>query len=194
MHVPRAIAAIAPTTRRLMGDRRAVASVELVLVTPLLALMSFAVVDIGNVLYTRALLGAALQAGNNYAVSRAADISTSTASSVSSSIGTIVSNTTTTNFANVVVTVNNGPRTTVTGGTASTTDSTPATTNALCYCPSTTTYAWGASVACGSTCTGGGVAGRFVQITASKTLTPMFSTYGLVANNVVTVRNMVQTE
>ena len=46
---------------------------------------------------------------------------------------------------------------------------------------------------CGAACGGGGVAGKFVTITATHNYTPIFSSYGIVQNGAVTVTTTVET-
>jgi hypothetical protein len=79
-----------------------------------------------------------------------------------------------------VVVVNNGPKVTITNGAPS--SSGTATNANSCYCPtgSPTSWAWGSAVICGNACTGGGLAGKFVTVTASFNFTPLFLSYGFV--------------
>jgi len=92
------------------------------------------------------------------------------------------------------VVVNNGPQsqrtsgTTVASGTVSNAD--------LCYCPvlSGTSLAWGSATTCASSCSGGGLAGKFVSITGSIAVTPFFGSYGLVQNGTISVSTVVQVQ
>ncbi|WP_244420685.1 hypothetical protein [Mesorhizobium japonicum] len=52
--------------------------------------------------------------------------------------------------------------------------------------------AWSTPMACGSICSGGGIAGKFVTITASKPYTPLFGGFGIVSNGNITVKAVVQ--
>ena len=47
-------------------------------------------------------------------------------------------------------------------------------------------------MACGSICSGGGIAGKFVTITASKPYTPLFGGFGIVSNGNITIKAVVQ--
>jgi hypothetical protein len=49
-------------------------------------------------------------------------------------------------------------------------------------------------VTCGSACTGGGTAGKFVAITASFNYTPFFASYGFVSNGAITAGALVQAQ
>ena len=181
--------------RRMFGNRRAGAALEFVAMAPLLGTMALAVVDLGDVLYTRFRLAAATAAGANYVLAKATDVSTASAHDLAVNAATIVANTTASGWADSVIDVNNGLTATSTAGAVSASD--PSDTdpgNAACYCPSGSGFAWGARVTCGSDCTGGGIGGRFVRITAKKAFTPVLSTFGLVSDGYVTVTTAVQTE
>ncbi len=110
-----------------------------------------ATVDIGLLLFTQSELDAAVSAGAEYAANSAAVVA-SNPSALSTSISHIVNNANGSAWATSTVNVNNGN------------DSTH------CYCPTGTpgNWTWGSTVTCGSTCTGGGVGGQFVTITASR--------------------------
>jgi len=74
------------------------------------------------------------------------------------------------------------------GGTASNADS--------CYCPagSGSSLTWGSTFTCGNSCSAGGLAGKFVAITASRTYTPIFSSYGIVKNGTLSATAVVETQ
>ncbi len=89
--------------------------------------------------------------------------------------------------------VNDGPQVTVSGvaelgGTAANAN--------LCYCPTgtPTSLTWGSTVSCGATCTAGGVAGKYVLITATYTYNAIFSNYSFTNGGVVTSGALVQTQ
>lgn len=176
-------------------DRRGAAAIEFVIVAPVLLAMFAGVVDIGNLLITRFRLNAAVASGVNYSMVHSEDVGTDGAPGLSTSLARLVANSSQTSGVTATVTVNNGPSATAVGSGAATVSSngTPATSNALCYCP-TTGSDWAITSTCGNSCTGGGTAGRFVRITARKTFTPLLSTYGLVRNGTVVATNIVQTE
>ena len=181
---------------RLLRSRLGSSAVEFVGMAPVVGVLLFASVDLGNVLYTKFRLNAAVAAGGNYVLSRTADISTASATNVAETTATIVANTTASGFATTIVTVNNGPVTTVTGGTPATTS--PATQDipikqGRCYCP-TSASTFGANAACGAACGGGGIAGRFVTISAKRAYTPLLSSYGATSGGYIIVSNVVQTE
>lgn len=174
-------------------DRRGAAAIEFVIIAPVLLAMFAGVVDIGNLLITRFRLNAAVAAGVNYSMVHSEDVGTESASTLSTSLARLVANSSQTSGVTATVTINNGPSATAIGGGTATVSTTPGTSNAQCYCP-TTASDWAITGSCGNTCTGGGTAGRFVRITARKSFTPLLSTYGLVRNGTVVATNIVQTE
>ena len=111
-----------------------------------------ATVDIGLLLFTTSELDAAVSAGAEYAVEHAplvaqqpqhAEQQTSRTSS----------------------TMRSGR-----AGRSSTVNVNNSNDSSHCYCPTGTpgSWTWGSTVTCGSACTGGGVGGQFVTITASR--------------------------
>ncbi len=179
--------------RAALADRRGVGALEFALVVPIIGVMLMAIVDLGNVLFVHFRLGAAVASGSNYGLVRAEDISTALAPNVASDIARLVASATENNWAAARVTVNNGPVAVIDGGEPAVTTSNTAATNALCYCPGAG-GAWGAAVACGAPCPGGGIAGRFVEISARRAFTPLFYGYGVASDGYITISRMVQTE
>jgi len=177
--------------RSLLADDRGIAAIEFAIIAPLFCLLFVAAIDIGSAVYTRFKLDAAVSAGANYALINAANVSSTNGATLGSNIAAIVENR---------IVVNNGPTVTVSGGT-STTPGTQTTggTNApadSCYCPTgtTTSFTWGAAQTCGSACSGGGRAGKFVTVVATRTYNPIFSNYGLIANDTITASATVETQ
>ncbi len=184
-----------PRRRRhpLRVDRSGATSVEFILVMPVMIGMTLAIADFGNVLYARFRLDAAVAAGASYGQSRASDVSTTSATDLALKTATLVGDTTLSNFALVTVNVNNGPVGTKNGGNATATTTTPGTTNGLCYCPNSAAD-FGSQLTCGTICANGGIAGRFVAITARRPYTPLFTNYGIVSDGYISVTSLVQTE
>jgi Flp pilus assembly protein TadG len=187
--------AIAPGWRapRFIADDRGVAAVEFAILVPIFALIFAGVADFGGVLYTQFRLSAAVSAGANYAMVNAANVSSTSGATLASNIAQVVESNAGSNWANDDIVVNNGPSNSMTsgspttGGTASNADS--------CYCPTISgTFTWGSAQTCGVACSGGGIAGKFVTITATHTYTPIFSTYGIVTNGTITASSAVETQ
>ena len=190
----------ASRARRLLADNRGIAAVEFAVIAPLFSLLFVAAIDIGSAIYTRFKLDAAVSAGANYALINGANVNSTSAATLASNIAAIVENSVSAGYANEAIVINNGPTATVSGGTSTTAGTlamggTSAPADA-CYCPSGTTTAltWGTAQTCGSSCAGGGIAGKFVTIVATRAYNPIFSSYGLIANNTITASATVETQ
>lgn len=175
-----------------LGDRSGATAIEFAVFLPLLAVMMLTTADIGNVMYTRIRLASSLSAGANYVLTRAADVTSSTnAGTLATDTATLIGNAGGTNWAAARVAVNAGPVAEKTTGAATITSA--GTGNTLCYCPTSNTD-FGSATACGTTCGSGGVAGRWVRISARRKVTTLFSDWGLTdANGYLVVSAMVQT-
>jgi Flp pilus assembly protein TadG len=182
-------------TLRLGEDSAGVAAVEFALILPVFGVLLAGVVDLGNVLYTRFRLDSAVSAAADYVEVNAASVSSTGGATLAGNAATIVQSSQGSSWANASVTINNGPVATINngnttaGGTAANADS--------CYCPTYSggTTSWGGAVACGSACPSGSMtAGKFVTITASRTYTPLFSTYGIVQNGTISSSATVETQ
>ena len=183
----------APRWLAALANNKGIAAVEFALLMPVFGLILAGIADVGGVLLTRFRLDAAVSAGANYAMVNAASVSSTSGATLASSISTVVANNAGSTWGDDAIVVNNGPSQTITGG-ASTSGGSAANADS-CYCPTISpSFAWGAAVTCASACSGGGIAGKFVTITATRTYTPMFSGYGLVTNNTISVTTSVQTQ
>ena len=83
-----------------------------------------------------------------------------------------------------------------TGGATSTVNVNNSNDTTGCYCPSGSpgSWSWGTTVTCGSSCTGGGIGGQFVTITANRSVSPLFPTFGFVQNGTITGSVLVETQ
>lgn len=146
---------------RVLRESSGVAAVEFALLSTVFLILVAGVVDVGRYIYTMSELDAAVSAGAQYAENGAARVA-SDPSGLSSDIGNVVDNTNGTGWATSAVDVNNGNDTTG------------------CYCPTGTpgNWSWSGAVACQSACGGGGVAGQFVTITASRNFASLFPSFG----------------
>jgi Flp pilus assembly protein TadG len=166
----------APSPRR-RGEEGVVA-IEFAILATLFLIILAGTVNIGFLLYTASELDAAVSAGAKYAENNAALVA-SNPSALSSDIATVVDNINGSNWASTTVNVNNSN------------DETG------CYCPSGTpqnNWSWGSAQSCGTTCSGGGIAGQFVEITATTTISPLVPTFGFVQNGTLTRSAVVETE
>lgn len=175
-------------------DVRGAAAVEFALVGPIFCFLLAGAVDFGGALYTQLKLDAAVAAGANYAQVNAANVSAANGAALASNIANIVTTSEGTAYANGTVVVNNGPSVTI-GGAGGGLGGTDANANA-CYCPTGAgqSFAWGSSSACGAVCANGGIAGKFVTITVTRAYHPIFSNYGLIANDSISASAAVETQ
>jgi Flp pilus assembly protein TadG len=171
-----------------------IAAMEFAMVTPIFAIILAGVADLGGLVTTRFRLDTAVAAASNYVLVHGTQVSSTNGAALATSASTIVTTSDTATTANGTVVINNGPTVTVASGTS--TSSGTASNADLCYCPtgSPSSLTWGAAVACGSTCTGGGLAGKFVLITANYTYTAIFTNYSFINGGVVNSGALVQVQ
>jgi Flp pilus assembly protein TadG len=180
--------------RRFLGDEGGAAAVEFVLVAPIFCLLLAGIADVGGALYVKFRLNSAVAAASNFAQVNAGAVGAATGPALATNIAALLSSSMGQSWADATVVVNNGPQASVTSGVVSSGGS--ASQADLCYCPSGTpdALAWGAPQTCKSNCPGAGTAGKFVTISASRSYSPMFASYGLVQAGQIRVRATVQTQ
>lgn len=150
-------------------------AVEFALLVPIMLLLLGQMLDFGFNLVMRFSVTQAVSASANYAVVNGTSVSSTNGAALAQNLAALVPT-----AMDVTVTVNNGPVLTRAAGAA--TPSGTASRADVCYCPSISggTVNWGGSVTCGSTCaSGGGLAGKYVAISASQMYTPMFGVLGI---------------
>ena len=179
---------------RVLADRRGVSAVEFALIAPIFGLMLAAAADFGGVLYVKFGLENSVSAAANYALLNAPNVGSSNGATLAQNLATIIASERGSNWANGTVVVNNGPSATISSGAVTSGGSLSGADS--CYCPtkSGSSLNWGVPVACGSTCASGALAGKFVSIVATKTYTPMFSSYGIVKNNMISSSAVAETQ
>jgi len=183
-----------PSIKTFLSRDEGLAAIEFAMLVPVYLLILVGAVDMGGMLYTTYQLEQAVAAGADYAAVNSSNVNSTNGATLASSIATIIENANGSAWANDTIVVNNGPSETVTGGSGSA-GGTASNANS-CYCPtgSPPTWSWGSAVTCGSACTGGGQAGKFVTITASVAYTPLLTTYGLIPNNTITQSATVEVQ
>jgi len=154
--------------RALGRENAAVAAIEFAIYATVFLMIVAGTIDIGLLLFTNSQLDAAVSAGAEYAAS---------GSATAASISAIVNSANCPDGASSTVVVNNSDTT-------------------GCYCPTGTpgNWTWGGTATCGSSCTGGGVAGQFVTITASCSISPLFPTFGFVQSGTISRSALVETQ
>jgi Flp pilus assembly pilin Flp len=160
--------------RRFLRDESGVSGVEFALVAPVLIVMMVGMIDIGGMVSTKLDLNASISTAAAYAQMNAANVSSTNGASMASTLSLIVAHARGPSWADSDVVVNNGPGSSVAAGNRSPRGSgSPAD---FCYCPLKTGSAvtWGVNRSCSAACPSGGIAGKFVSLTATRQFTPIF--------------------
>jgi Flp pilus assembly protein TadG len=180
--------------RFLSHETTGVSAVEFALISPILLLILAGTVDIGGSLKAKFELSTAVSAGSNYALLNGANVSSTGGSALANNIVAVTASGLGGNSGNVQVVINNGASTSLNASTSVTTQTGTAANADQCYCPtnSSGSLTWGSPVTCGSICSGGGIAGKFVTISASKPYSPLFGGLGVVQGGNITVQSVVQ--
>ena len=178
---------------RALRDTRGGAAVEFGILAPILALVFAGLIDLGSVLFVKFRIDSAVSAGASYALVQADNVDAAGAEQLAAAIASIVANATG-DPVDATITVNNGTIATATGGKIALSGKAAGADS--CYCPSVTEdgLAWGEAAKCGADCKGGGFAGKFVSIAASRHYAALFSNYGTIKADAVTAAALVQTK
>ena len=174
--------------------RDGTAAVELALISPMLMILLAGIIDFGRAYQEEIELSAAVAAASQYALLNAASINSASATIVAATLSGIVANTNGPDWAGATVTVNDGATNAISGG-ATTASGTAANANS-CWCPTgvSANWIWGASAACGSSCAGGTLAGKFVTVAGTRQFTAVFTAYGLIGNITLHQSTIVQVQ
>ena len=176
----------------LWRTRTAVAAVEFAIMAPVLVIMFIGIIDCAQAFLVEMKLSSAVAAGAEYVVNNTSSVTSTGGARLATNTAAIVGNINGTGWASGTIVVNNGPTSTFASGQA--TSSGTASNADSCYCLSGSpgSWSWGSAVACGSACTTS-LAGKFVTITASRTLTPFFSHYYILPAS-ITQRMVVEVQ
>ena len=168
-------------------------AVEFALVAPIYMLLFVAVVDLSMAMYSKFSLNGSVSAAANYTILNASQVGSTSGATLAQNLALIVADAHASNWANATITVNDGPVATLSGGVV-TTSGTASSANS-CYCPtgSGSNITWGSAMTCGATCTGGGVAGKFVSIVATNQYTSLFGATGIIPSQTFTTSTVVET-
>lgn len=165
------------------------------MIAPVFVLLLVGTIDFGTAIFDRFALNGAVSAAADYAIINASSVNSTSGQSLAQSLGNILSNAQGADWANAAVTVNNGPSATVSGGVLTLGGSSSPADG--CYCPTPAAGGgvnWGSSMTCGSACSGGGIAGKYVTIAASVRFTSMFGSSGLIPSQTFTTSSVVETQ
>jgi Flp pilus assembly protein TadG len=184
--------------RKILADWRddsGLAAIEFALIAPLVAVILAGTVDYGCILFNKFKLDESVNAAANYAMVSNSQVNASGGATLAGTLATLVATSHGSGWADVTVTVNDGPvsgyasGTQSSSGTASPADS--------CYCPTgaATSVTWGAAQTCNASCAGGGYAGKFVLVSATRAYSPLFSAgYGVINGRTLTSATLVQVQ
>jgi Flp pilus assembly protein TadG len=176
------------------------AMLEFGLLAPVFVTVFAGIVDIGKALYVQAMLESAVEAGVNYVLlpTSLGNVNSSAGSTLASNTARIVVGNNPNTFLgspSATVVVNNGPSaTSTTGGTPTTAGTASNADNYYCLTGTPGSWTWGSSVSGGSNCTGGGLGGRFVTITASYSYVAFLPIFSSMQDGTVSIAAAVQTQ
>ena len=172
------------------------AAIEFAMLAPVFLVLLVGLVDLGGLVYTSNRLDTAVAAGAQYAANNAASVNSTNGATLAKSVATVVESEVNSAWANDTIDVNNGPTEIAKNGTLTAGGISSGSSANNCWCPtgSPPNWSWGSSATCGSSCPSGGVAGKFVSITASVTYTPLLAAFGFIKNNTLTQNAMIQVQ
>ncbi len=177
--------AIRHTIGHLIRRREGTAALEMALISPMLLLLLTGLVDYSRVYREEMQLSATVSAAVQYTMINASQVNGTNGASLAASLTGIVANGTAVGWASASATVNGGP-TSAANNSGTTAGGTAADAN-NCWCPAVagSRWTWGAATACGTVCTGGELAGKFVTIVGTRTFDAVFSHYGFLSSRVL---------
>jgi Flp pilus assembly protein TadG len=180
---------------RLLQRRHGTAAVELALIAPMLLTLFAGIIDFARVFDQEIALSTAVASAAQYALLNVASINSTSAASLAATLSGIVANSNGAAWAGATVSVNGGSTSTVASG-STTSGGTAANANS-CWCPtgaSSAAWAFGTAATCGSACTGGTLAGKFVTITGTRAFSAIFGNFGLISNRTLHQSAIVQAQ
>lgn len=188
------IALCAGPLRRLASDRRGASATEFALLSPAFGLILAGTLDFGASIFAQFGLNAAVSAGANYAIANGSNLSSSGAAALATTISKLAAGAQGAATVTGVASVNGGSTTTTVGSVSSNSGSAAAADS--CYCPtrSGATITWGATATCGAICPGGGYAGKFVSISASRRFTSFLGSYSFAPTGTLVSDTLVQVQ
>jgi Flp pilus assembly protein TadG len=183
-----------PALTRFRHSCAGAAAIEFGLVAPFFILIMAGAVDFGGAIYAKFCVESAVSASANYALVNAGAASSTSGSSLAGNLAALLAGNSSSSTTAGKVTVNNGPAAVLNNGTIAKSGTASAADS--CYCPtgSGSTLAWGSPVACGSGCGDGSFAGKFIEISASRSYSPIFTNYGIGVGDMIAARAVVQVQ
>lgn len=179
----------------LISRTEGIAAVEFALVAPIFMLIFIPMVDLGLYLSAAFQLNRAVSSATNYAMTNTSNVSSTNGSKLAQNMAAVIANdiATLSPSATVTVVVNNGPTARATGTTVATTGT--ASNADKCYCPTLSgdSVTWGTAQTCAASCSGGGIAGKFVTISANIPFSSLFDSGGVIMPTAVTTHTVIGT-
>ena len=179
---------------RSLADESGASAVEFALLAPVFGLILVAAIDFGGVLFTKFNLDGSASAAANFALLNAGNVNSTGGPSLAANLANLVASGHASNWANATIVVNNGPTSPLSNGTVTASGAASNADNSYCPTRSGSTISWGGAMTAGTACAGGGIAGRFVVITATRAYSPIFSSYNIVSNQTITATTIVETQ
>lgn len=178
--------------RALVTRTEGASAVEFALIVPLLLLILAGVVDLGSALKAKFDLNAAVSAAANYALLNASSVNSTDGAALADKLADIAKGSLSGGYGDIDIGINGGTSVVFAsgqmtkGGSASNADK--------CYCPtgSGAAMSYGSAVACGSVCSSGGTAGKFITIRAAKPHSPLFGGFGIVDDGEIAIHTVVR--
>lgn len=180
------------SAKSLRKDRDGSAALEFAIVAPIFIAVLAVSLDLGMVVFARFQLESAVSGAANYAIVNASMVDATNGSTLASNIAQLIASQTTVGTATASVTVNDGV--TAAYNTNMITIGGLASQASACYCPtgSADAITWGSQQSCGASCPTGELAGKYVRITMQQTYNPVFSSYGISNNGLISANALVR--
>ena len=172
---------------------RGTSAVEFALVAPIYMLLFVGVNDFSMAMYNKFALNGSVSAAANYTILNASQVGSANGATLAQNLALIVGSAHAANWASATITVNDGPVATLSGGVVTTSGSSSAANSCYCPTPSGSDVSWGSAMTCGATCSGGGIAGKFVSIVATTTYNSLFGATGVIPTQTFTSSTVVET-
>jgi Flp pilus assembly protein TadG len=180
--------------RALASDTDGIAAIEFAIFAAVFLILLAGTIDVGNLLFTEFELNSAVSAGAQVAAINGASVNATQGANLAASIATAVADVNGTGWADVTVVVNNGPSVTISSGSTSSGGSASNADSYYCLTGGPASWSWGGSLAAGTTCNGGSPSGQFVTITAQRSVSSFFPTFGFIPSGAIVQAAAVETQ
>jgi Flp pilus assembly protein TadG len=195
--LPRRLAPVIDTALR---DTRGVSALEFAIMATIYSVVLAGVVNVSGAIYTRFQLETAIASAQSYVLTQTGSVNAASAASLGDTLARMTHHAAGSIRPEADIDVNDGAEdqdaedTTASGEDDTVTATGTAAQADSCYCPTVAGNAvtWGTSKTCGSTCLGGGVAGKYVFTKAVATYTPLIPIAGVTSSSTVTCSSLTR--